>query len=53
MICNRRLVCLALRRKGLITDPSDEYILGYVQRVLTSAEVLFFPQKTQPLLLAR
>ena len=44
---------LALRRKGLIIDLSDEYIFGYVQRVLTSAEVLFFPQKTQPLFLAR
>ena len=44
---------LALRRKGLMIDLSDEYIFGYVQRVLTSAEVLFFPQKTQPLLLAR
>ena len=48
-----RFVYLAPRRKGLITDPSDEYIFGYVQRVLTRAEVLFFPQKTQPLLLAR
>ena len=46
-------VSLALRRKGLIIDLSDEDIFGYVQRVLTSAEVLFFPQKTQPLLLAR
>ena len=46
-------VYLALRRKGLIIDLSDEDIFGYVQRVLTSAEVLFFPQKTQPLLLAR
>ena len=27
-----------------MTDPSDENIFGYVQRVLTSAEVLFFPQ---------
>ena len=34
MICNRRLGYLALRRKGLIID---------LQRVLTSAEVLFFP----------
>ena len=33
MICNRRLVYLVLRRKGLIID---------LQRVLTSAEVLFF-----------
>ena len=33
VICNRRLVYLALRRKGLIID---------LQRVLTSAEVLFF-----------
>ena len=53
MICNRRLVYLALRRKGLIIDLTDEDIFGYVQRVLTSTEVLFFPQKTQPLLLAR
>ena len=52
VICNRRLVYLALRRKGLIIDLSDEYIFGYVQRVLTRAKVLFFPQKTQPLLLA-
>ena len=37
----------------LVTDLSDEYIFGYVQRVLTSAEVLFFPQNTQLLLLAR
>ena len=37
-------VYLALRRKGLIIDLSDEYIFGYVQRVLTSAEV-FFPRK--------
>ena len=45
MICNRRLVYLALRRKGLIIDLTDEDIFGYVQtqRVLTSAEVLFFP----------
>ena len=43
MICNRRLVYLALRRKGLIIDLTDEYILfGYVQRVLTSTEALFF-----------
>ena len=42
MICNLSLVYLALRRKGLIIDLTDEYILGYVQRVLTSAEVLFF-----------
>ena len=35
-------VHLALRRKGLIIDLSDEYIFGYVRRVLTSAEVLFF-----------
>ena len=48
-------VYLAARRKGptCIIDLSDEYIFGYVQRVFTSAEVLFFPQKTQPLLLAR
>ena len=46
-------VYLALRRKGLIIDLSDEYIFGYVQRILTSAKILFFPQKTQPLLLAR
>ena len=37
-------VYLALRRIGLI-DLSDEYIFGYVQKVLTSAEVLFFPRK--------
>ena len=53
VICNRRLIYLALRRKGLIIDLTDEDIFGYVQRVLTSAEVLLFPQKTQPLLLAR
>ena len=35
----------ALRRKGLIIDLTDEDIFGYVQRVLTSAEVLFFPKK--------
>ena len=35
-------VYLALRRKGLIIDLTDEDIFGYVQRVLTSAEVLFF-----------
>ena len=29
-------VYLALKRKGLIVDLSDEYIFGYVQRVLTS-----------------
>ena len=47
-------VYLALGRKGLIIDLlTDEYIFGYVQRVLTSAEVLLFPKKTQPLLLAR
>ena len=34
---------LALRRKGVIIDLSDEYIFGYVQRVLTSTEVLLFP----------
>ena len=39
---------LALKRKGLITDLSDKYIFGYVQRVLTSAEVLFFPRKLNP-----
>ena len=44
---------LALRRKGVIIDLLDEYIFGYVQRVLTIAEVLFFHQKTQPLLLVR
>ena len=32
----------ALRRKGLVIDLTDEYIFGYFQRVLTSAEVLFF-----------
>ena len=54
MICNRILVYLALRRKGnKVIDLTDEDIFGYVQRVLTSAEVLFFPPKTQPLLLAR
>ena len=35
-------VYLAPRRKGLIIDLSDEYIFGYVQKVLTRAEVLFF-----------
>ena len=46
MICNRRLLYLALRRKGLTIDLTDEDIFGYVQRVLTSAEVLFFsPRK--------
>ena len=44
---------LTVRRKGVIIDLSDEYTFRYVQRVLTSAKVLFFPQKTQPLLLAR
>ena len=44
---------LARRRKGLIIDLSDEYVFGYVKRVLTSAEVLFFPQKTPALLLAK
>ena len=40
---------LALRKKGVIIDLSDEYIFGYVQRVLTSAEVLFFsPRKLNP-----
>ena len=46
-------VYLALRRKGLIIDLLEEYVFGYVQRVLISAEVLFFPQKTQLLLLGR
>ena len=36
-------VNLARRRKGLIIDLTDEYIFGYVQRVLTSTEDLFFP----------
>ena len=35
-------VYLARRRKGLIIDPTDKYIFGYVQKVLTSAEDLFF-----------
>ena len=35
-------LALRLRRKGLIIDLLDEYIFGYVQRVLTSTEVLFF-----------
>ena len=40
---------LALRKKGVIIDLSDEYIFGHVQRVLTSAEVLFFPpEKLNP-----
>ena len=36
---------LARRRKGLIIDLSDEYmrLFAYVQRILMSAEVLFFP----------
>ena len=38
-------VYLPRRREGLIIDLSDEYIFGYVQRVLTSAKVLFFPKK--------
>ena len=42
VICNRRHVYLALRRKGLVIDLTEEDIFGYVQRVLTSAEVLFF-----------
>ena len=36
---------------GFVGQPFSKQL--YVQRVLTSAEVLFFPQKTQPLLLAR
>ena len=40
---------LALRKKGVIIDLSDEYIFGYVQRVLTSAEVLFFPPENSTL----
>ena len=48
------LVYLARRRKGLTIDLSNEFIFAYVQRVLTSAEVLFFfSQKTPPLLLAK
>ena len=53
---NRALLTVRRSQKHyeiFIIDLSDEYIFGYVQRVLTSAEVLFFPQKTQPLLLAR
>ena len=34
-------------------DLTDEYIFGYVQRVLTSAEDLFFPKRTPPLLLVK
>ena len=30
-------------KRSYIIDLSDEYIFGYVQRVLTSAEVLFSP----------
>ena len=40
---------LALRRKGVIIDLTDEYIFGYVQRVLTSAEVLFFSPENSTL----
>ena len=43
MICqSETFVYLARRRKGLIIDRSDEYMFGNVQRILTSAEVLFF-----------
>ena len=38
-------VYLARRRNGFIIDISDEYIFEYVQRVLTSTEVLFFSQR--------
>ena len=33
----------------VIIDLSDEYIFGYVQRVLTSAEVLFFSPENSTL----
>ena len=43
MICqSETFVYLARSRKGLIIDRSDEYMFGNVQRILTSAEVLFF-----------
>ena len=40
---------LALRRKGVVIDLSDEYIFGYVQKVLTSTEVLFFSPENSTL----
>ena len=33
-------------KKSLLIDLLDEYIFAYVQMVLTSAEVLFFPENS-------
>ena len=48
---NRALLTLRRSQKHyeiFIIALSDEYIFGYVQRVLTSAEVFFFPRKLNP-----
>ena len=43
MICNGRLLYLDQGRKGLLIELLDERVFAYVQKVLTSEEVLFFP----------